>query len=213
MKILALDTSTQLCSLAISENDTVIATKQSNENYAHNGLLFTMLESLLNEAGVSLEQIDLLAIGQGPGSFTGLRIGVSAWKAVAFASGIPLLPICSLKAIALKMADQVEQSRTIRVFMDARQNDAFTSLYRIDNGIPTEIDPIQVVERSVIKELSDYSLGCGNLSPVIFDVKYFSEVYPTAESICKLAYMERNNQPANQYFEPSYYKEFQVKHS
>lgn len=211
MKILSLDTSTQLCSVAVVDNGRLVAMQQSSESFAHNGLLFEMLEKVLAETGLTLQNIDALAVGQGPGSFTGLRIGVSAWKAIAFASGLPLLPVCPLKALAFEIYKKNPVHLKIRVFMDARQSDAFTALYDFSSGTPQIAESIRVVNHTDISQFNDYSLACGNLSADLFGTsEYLPGSFPTAQAIGILAESDKSLQTADQFFEPSYYKEFKI---
>jgi len=211
MKILALDTSTQLCSVAIVDNGRLIAIEQSNESFAHNGLLFEMLEKLLTENNLTVKDFDALAVGQGPGSFTGLRIGVSAWKAIAFASGLPLLPVCPLQALAVEIHGRNKNCNKIRVFMDARQNDAFTALYDFSSGQLQIAKAVTVVNHTDIPGIDDYNLACGNISADFFSGReYQPGCFPTAEAIGILAENDKLLKAADQFFEPSYYKEFKI---
>lgn len=134
MKLLALDTSTEACSAAL------LAGGQIRERFVvtpqgHSDLILKMLESLLREAGISLGAVDALAFGQGPGSFTGIRIGVGVAQGIAFAHDLPVVPISSLAALA-----QACSAKKILAAIDARMGEIYWGGYKrgADNLVQLE---------------------------------------------------------------------------
>ncbi len=133
LKLLAVDTATENCSVALCMGDEVIARCESVPR-EHTTRILPLVDSLLAEAGLSLHQLDGLAFGRGPGSFTGVRIGIGIAQGLAFGADLPLLGISTLAA----MAEQVyrkEQGTQVISAIDARMNEIYIGGYsRQPNG-------------------------------------------------------------------------------
>ncbi len=126
MYILAIDTSFSALSLAIAGDDQIIANCGLDSGLQHSKVLLSLTDSLLKAADLSLTDIDLLAISSGPGSFTGLRIGLATVKAWALALDKPLIAISSLQGLAYTA---MEQDFLICPILDARRNQVYTALF------------------------------------------------------------------------------------
>lgn len=129
MKILAVDSSSVTASVAITENGKVLAENFINNGLTHSQTLMPMVKKTINESGISVKDIDLFAITHGPGSFTGVRIGIASVKGMADALNKKCLPISTLEAIAepLKNEDVIACA-----VMDARCNQVYTAIF--NNG-------------------------------------------------------------------------------
>lgn len=124
MKILALETSTEYCSAALSHDDTIIA-KDTLAGQKHSEILLVMIQELLAEAELTLRQIDGIAFGAGPGSFTGLRIACGVAQGLGFAAKLPVVGISTLEALAQK----ISAPETI-VALDARMGEIYHAAYQ-----------------------------------------------------------------------------------
>lgn len=134
--ILAIDTSTEACSVALLTSPTDIHQSLVIAPREHTRRLLPMVESLLSEHNVQLSQLDGIAFGVGPGSFTGLRIALSTAQGLAYGADLPLIPISTLKtmaqtAIRLELADPAQ---TIVPVIDARMNEVYWSAYCYDSS-------------------------------------------------------------------------------
>lgn len=139
MKILALDTSTAACSVALWIDDESRELFEVSVN-RHSELLLPMVERITNEAGVTLRQCDAVAIGEGPGSFTGLRIGVGVAQGLAFGVDIPVIPVSSL----LVQANRHPAPHSLCAF-DARMGQLYWGLYRAgSNGLAEPITDVML---------------------------------------------------------------------
>ncbi len=129
MKILSVDSSSVTASVAITENGKILAENFINNGLTHSQTLMPMVEKTINESGISVKDIDLFAITHGPGSFTGVRIGIASVKGMADALGKKCLPVSTLEAIAepLKNDDVIACA-----VMDARCNQVYTAIF--NNG-------------------------------------------------------------------------------
>jgi len=126
MKILALDTSTEFLSLALWQ-DGVVAVREMLAGQKHSELVLPLIRELLDEAGVKLTDLDGIAFGEGPGSFTGLRIGCGVAQGLAFGAGLSVVGVCTLEALA----QQADAARVVAC-LDARMNEVYHAAYERD---------------------------------------------------------------------------------
>lgn len=128
MKILAIDTSSKICSVSILEDNNVILEKQSNDEKTHSQNLMPLIDSLFKETNLTLNDINLLSCCQGPGSFTGIRIGIATIKAFADAKNIPVVGVTSLESLAYN----ISQTGLIVSLIDAKNDNVYYSLFSFD---------------------------------------------------------------------------------
>lgn len=126
MKILALESSATACSVALCEDERLIAQSFQNNGLTHSRTLMPMLEQMLNSCGASLEEMDLIAVAAGPGSFTGLRIGVAAAKGLAWPGRKPCAGVSTLEAMAWTAA---HMGMEICPVMDARRAQVYNARF------------------------------------------------------------------------------------
>lgn len=127
MLILALDTTTASGSVALLEETRLRAEMNAESGSSHSARLLRSVDELLRLNSLAIKDIDGFAVAAGPGSFTGIRIGLSTAKALAFASGKPVAPVSTLKALAFKLKDS--QSRLVCPLLDARKGEIFAALF------------------------------------------------------------------------------------
>jgi tRNA threonylcarbamoyladenosine biosynthesis protein TsaB len=146
--ILSIETSTTACSVALAINEQVI------QRYAlapreHAQLILPWVESLLAEAGLRLNQLDAIAVGRGPGAFTGIRIGVGVAQGLAFGADLPVIPVSSLQILA-QTAYAKSQCDRVLVAQDARMNEVYWAGYRLaETGLMISVidDQISLAEK------------------------------------------------------------------
>lgn len=129
MKILALDSSAVSASCAVLEDDRLIAEFFINAGLTHSQTLMPMVEAALKNAAVDIAEIDLFAVAQGPGSFTGIRIGTAAVKGMAQALGKPCVGVSTLEAIAYNFAGL---ECVVCAAMDARRSQVYNTIFRVE---------------------------------------------------------------------------------
>lgn len=197
--ILALDASGSACSVALWYQEQVLSQLQPQGNQ-HTQVLLPMVQDLLAQAGVSLQQLDAIAYGQGPGSFTGIRIAAGAAQGLAFGLDCPLLPVSTLAALALQAAQQV-QVDYYYCGLDARMGEIYWGCYRVDHGAvklvtlcDTELvcKPTAVVANKLPAAAS--YMGCGSAWQFELPkelckgtVTVQSELFPRAQEIALIA--------------------------
>lgn len=131
--ILNIDTSTSVCSVALAKDGKVIALKESNEGLNHSILLGTYIDELFKEAQITPHQLDAVAISMGPGSYTGLRIGVSMAKGLCFGTGKPLIAVPTLQALALSVSSRLQEDAWYCPMIDARRMEVYTAFFDQQN--------------------------------------------------------------------------------
>lgn len=132
MKILGVDTSTSVNTVALCQDARIVAETVVDCGRAHAERLMATVDWVVGEAGIAIGAIDLLAVSTGPGSFTGIRIGVAAWKGLALAAGLPLAGVSTLDAMARAGAFQ---DAIVCPLLDAKMNEVFGAVYRFDAGV------------------------------------------------------------------------------
>ena len=128
MKVLALETSTEFCSVALWQ-DGVVTSKSEKVGQRHSELLMAMLDGVLAEAGIKLAQLDGIAFGAGPGSFTGVRIACGVAQGLALGANLPVIGICTLQAVA-----QGSGKNRVIAALDARMAEVYFAVYEKCEG-------------------------------------------------------------------------------
>ena len=129
MKLLALETSTDQCSVALLA-DGELRERMQSASHAHAELILPMVESLLVEAGCSLRQLDALAFGRGPGAFTGVRVATAVVQGLAFGAELPVVPVSDLMAVAAA-AHRVHGALRVLACLDARLQEVYWCAYEV----------------------------------------------------------------------------------
>ncbi|MDD6276449.1 MAG: tRNA (adenosine(37)-N6)-threonylcarbamoyltransferase complex dimerization subunit type 1 TsaB [Clostridia bacterium] len=155
MKILGIDSSAKSASAAITDDGKIISYLYTNTGLTHSQTLMPMIDSAIKSAGVSLGDIDLIAVNNGPGSFTGVRIGVASAKGISDASGVPCIGISTLESMAYNFAGFI--GCIICAVMDARCSQVYTALFEItDNGVKRLTDDEAISIAELEERLKDY---------------------------------------------------------
>ena len=210
MKILALESSAKAASVALCENGVLVSQAYQASGLTHSRTLLPMAEALLRNLDLTLADLDGIAVAKGPGSFTGIRIGVSAVKGLAFTDNKPVYGISTLEAMAFSAA---VEGYIICPVMDARCRQVYTAMFEVVDGKLTRVSedaPLRLEElEKVLEEKHKKVLFLGDGTDVA--VKYFSQsgisfsVFPEiykyqhASGVAFAAQMRYNNgeQPQN----------------
>lgn len=179
MKILAIDTATEVCSVAILENQNIICEKTLNSVNTHSVELMPLIDNLLKENNINLDDIDLFACDIGPGSFTGIRIGISTVKAFCDISNKPCIGISSLEGFAYV----APSSPIICSLVNANHSNVYYGLFENNNG------SINKLEDFSFQSIQDVLLHVNNLEKNVFFVGNCGILFKDMiESICKCSF-------------------------
>jgi len=147
MMLLALDTTAAVATAALFRDGALVAEREADAGKKHAETALPLIETILEENGVTIDQIDLFAVDIGPGSFTGVRIGVSLVNALAFASGKRVVPVDALRTLALSVG---ETEKPVCAIIDARNDNAYAALYQAGK---TLIEPCAVETEQFVADL------------------------------------------------------------
>ena len=218
--ILNIETSGDICSVAISDDDKVLVAKEANEKNSHSTKLAILTDQVLNDACIKPFQLNAVAVSQGPGSYTGLRIGVAFAKGLCYANNIPLLAIDTLMIYGMQFIQnhRIPKDAFICPMIDARRMEVYTTLYDSSLKQIMPVTPLILNEESFeqYSQKKIYFIGNGvdkwhRLVEGKYPNFYFvSHVFPHASAMAALSYRLFNNQNFVDvaYFEPFYLKEF-----
>lgn len=161
MKILAIETATEACSAALLIDNEVIDRFQVAPR-EHGNLILSMVDELLQEADINLKQLDALAFGRGPGSFTGVRMATGVVQGLAFGADLPVAPVSTLAALAQQAAPQSE-GQTIYAALDARMGEVYWCEYLNVNGVlQTVSDEVVIAPTRVRVDAGKQAIGIGH---------------------------------------------------
>ena len=160
MRILAVDTATKSCSVAVTENETILGEITQVSEQTHSKHLLEMVHAVMREVGLSLSELDGFAVTRGPGSFTGLRIGISSIKGLALAMNRPVVGISSL----LTLAQQIEPTALLVCpLIDARKGEVYTSIYRYGaDGLAPELEERVLVPLEAVQTIHSPCIFVGS---------------------------------------------------
>lgn len=155
MKILALDTTAAVASVALCDDETLLGEITLNHGNTHSESLLPSIEFLLRRFPLTPKEIDLFAVSQGPGSFTGVRIGISTIKGLAFGTDTPCIGVSTLEALALNLCDT---DGLVCPVMNARRQQVYTALFQVYNGRTERLMPDSAIALTELDErLKAYS--------------------------------------------------------
>jgi tRNA threonylcarbamoyladenosine biosynthesis protein TsaB len=224
--ILHIETATDICSVALSDGDRQLALKESGQERSHATLLNTFIRETVNEAGISLNKLDAVAVSKGPGSYTGLRIGVSTAKGLAYALEIPLLAAGTLENMASGILSDTSAKGLVSAhgdqllfcpMLDARRMEVYTGFYAPDGRLFREVSADIIDEGSYGDILESHHVcffgnGAGKCKPVLTHphAHFIDDIYPSASSMIAPALdrFRENKFEDVAYFEPFYLKDF-----
>ena len=214
--ILNIETSTKACSVALHKNGELIVCREDvTTNFSHSEKLLKFISKLFSDAKLSLSDLDAIAVSMGPGSYTGLRIGVSTAKGLCYGLDIPLISISTLKAMSFGMALEIKADLYCPM-IDARRMEVYSAFFDINN---TEVRKIQadiIDENSYKKELEKKVVFFGDGSEKLIEkIKhknaiFVSDIHPSAKNMGLLSYQKFTKSLFEDlaYFEPFYLKDF-----
>lgn len=221
MTILNIETSTTCCSAAITIDGKPVASVEQLANANHASQLPVFIQQLLQEANANGWHLDAVALSQGPGSYTGLRIGASTAKGICYGLNIPLIPVDTLQVLCASVpSGMLPDNALLCPMLDARRMEVYTALYQQQG---TQLSTISEVQAMIIdadafaQTLAQQSVyffgnGAAKCQSVIThpNAHFVDNVVPQAQCMGLLAEMQPNSLDVKQmaYYEPFYLKEF-----
>jgi len=224
--ILNIETATPLCSVALAVNGKVIARRETTEEKSHASRLTVFIEEVLKESNFKITDLDAVAIGKGPGSYTGLRIGVSTAKGICFGANLPLIAVGTLRIMfkevitnpdLLKREALIIKDALFSPMIDARRMEVFTCLLNSKGEVVEPVSARIVDADSFRSSLLDHTVvffgtGMEKCRDTLSHqhAVFIPDIYPGASSLALLAEEKFNHHDFEDiaYFEPFYLKDF-----
>jgi tRNA threonylcarbamoyladenosine biosynthesis protein TsaB len=212
--ILNIETATKNCSVALSKDGRTLAIRElSEQNFSHAEKLHVFIEELFAESHLKLQDLSAIAVSQGPGSYTGLRIGVSAAKGLCYALSIPLIAIDTLEILARKINIS---NGTILPMIDARRLEVYSAFFD-KNYAKIRETKAEIIDKNSFQETSEMLHLIGDGAMKFKEIltgekfKYYPEMqFPSATEMSLISFQKFQNKQFEDvaYFEPFYLKDF-----
>lgn len=217
--ILLIETATRVCSVGLLRNNQIVALREDKSvQYSHSSLLTSFIEEVVNDAGLVINQLDAVAVSKGPGSYTGLRIGVSVAKGICYALDIPLIAVNTLQAMAVTaILKDKNPARFYVPMIDARRMEVYSAVY------DPKLRELKETSAEIIDENSFSSFlekgktaffgdGAPKCSDVIKheNAMFYDDIFPGVRGLANKALEKYINKQFEDlaYFEPFYLKDF-----
>ncbi len=226
--ILGIETATKMCSVAITKDGVLLSIREQSGDYSHSEKLNQFIAEVCEEAKVRLEQLDAVVVSKGPGSYTGLRIGVSAAKGLCYGLDKPLIAVDTLKALTLSVINSLPHKQIqgedilLCPMIDARRMEVYTAIFdekcneveSVSAKIIDEHSFQELLQNNNIIFFGDGAEKCKQTLGANQNAVFIDGVEPSATYINQLALEKLNNNPDSYwgedvaYFEPYYLKDF-----
>lgn len=214
--ILNIETATKNCSVSIAKNgETITCREIAEEGYSHAEKLHVFIEEIIAETGISVHDLSAVAVSQGPGSYTGLRIGVSAAKGMCYALNIPLIAVDTLQTLASQA--KVSDGKIISM-LDARRMEVYSEIFSADLEVERAIQA-EIIDENSFNTYTEtlYFVGdCAEKCQSVLTKENFVFLedvkYPSAAAMSKISYDKYRISDTVDvaYFEPYYLKDFMI---
>ena len=220
--ILSIETSTRVCSVAISMNENVVVVKETHVSNSHAELITLLCQQALLEAGLEFSGLDAVAVSQGPGSYTGLRIGVSTAKGLCYGLDIPLIAVSTLEAMALGMITTTPhpENAVFCPMIDARRMEVYNAVFSSHLKLINPVEATVVDEDSFGNFLANHPVyfggdGAAKCAQVLAHhghARFLSDFNPSARWVATLSERHFKDSVFTDiaYFEPYYLKDFMM---
>lgn len=215
--LLSIETSTRVCSVALHENGELLSGQVHQIDKSHSSLLPGIVQEICDEANVTLKELDAVAVSSGPGSYTGLRIGVTSAKGFCFALSIPLISISSLDVMTEAVRNKFKGDFYLCPMMDARRMEVYTQMTDQEDQIVWDLQP-KILDKNSLSSFTApvYLFGDGvpkfkeivNQENLIF----IDDIYPDAKNMGRVSFEKFQAKQFEDvaYFEPNYLKEWRT---
>ena len=216
--ILHIESSSTVCSVAISKENELVAIKELNNGYTHAENLHVFINQLLNESGLYPKDLKAISVSSGPGSYTGLRIGFSAAKGMAYALQIPLISIDTLKSLSVLAIKQTPEYGIFVPMMDARRMEVYCAAYdqNLNQILPTQALVLNETSINIFnlqQPIYFFGDGLSKAKELLIQLPlhhFIDHIEASASAMINLAYSKylANDFVDIAYAEPNYLKEF-----
>lgn len=216
--LLHIESTSTVCSVAISENETLIAMKEINNGFSHAENLHLFIQDALQQSHLNINQLEAISISSGPGSYTGLRIGFATAKGLAYALNIPLIKVDTLKSLSKSVLDSIKKDAYYCPLIDARRMEVYYAMHTNDLTEIQKPNNLVITQESInifVLDKAIYFFGDGlEKSKLVLntlsEIYFVENIMPSAKHLIPLAYQKfiENDFEDLAYAEPFYLKDF-----
>jgi tRNA threonylcarbamoyladenosine biosynthesis protein TsaB len=206
--ILAVETTGEMCSVAIHLDQKNFIELNYLEKHIHSQKLINMVDNVLTQSDIKLENLKAIAVSMGPGSFTGLRIGLAAVKGLAFGSGLGIIPVPTFESYALQITEALPRNNVFNLITNASIDDVYLAKYKFGSGSVETISPLELIDKSELRnKLNINETNYGNA--IVNEVEILN-IQLRASNVARWAYLFGSELLTFDYdnLEPNYIKEF-----
>jgi tRNA threonylcarbamoyladenosine biosynthesis protein TsaB len=206
--ILAVETTGELCSVAALLDEKNFVEMNYLQKHIHSQKLMDMIDIVIKQTGILLPEYSGIAISTGPGSFTGLRIGMSAIKGLAFGANLGIIPVPTFGAFALQISESLSKGQQFNLIINASIDDCYFAKYLVQNRELKNISELALLKKDDLgKNISSEEINYGNVSLEKYDIR---DIKLTAISVARWAYLFGKDLLTFDYdnLEPYYLKQF-----
>lgn len=188
--ILCLETSGKACSIALSHHGQVVASKEAEGEWSHSRAITILIQQVLDQIGIQMKELEAVAISQGPGSYTGLRVGASCGKGICYAQEIPLISIPTLEIIAVEtISDHLLEDEMVVPMIDARRMEVYYNIYTSDLIQTRETTNLVIEESSFESFASEKLVFCGDGAHKMAEIAAENDLWRVLPSYAKASAM------------------------
>lgn len=215
--ILSIETSTNVCSVALHREGVLVANQVHQVDKSHSSLLPGIVLEICEEAGIALKDVEAVAVSEGPGSYTGLRIGVSTAKGFAYTLRIPIIAIPTLDVYLEAVRGKFKGDFYLCPMMDARRMEVYTKMEDQKGNTVWEVEP-KILDENSFAALDKPVYLFGNGMPKFREIvdqenlMFIDDIYPNAANMGRIAWEKYQKEVFEDvaYFEPNYLKEWRT---
>ncbi len=216
--LLHIESTSTVCSVSVSENNTLIAIKEINDGFTHAENLHLFIQSVLQQVGLTLNQLHGISISSGPGSYTGLRIGFASAKGLAYALNIPLIKVDTLQSLSRNVIESVNKDAYYCPLIDARRMEVYYAVHDIELIEIQKPANLILIENTISifdldKDIYFFGDGLGKSKNILGQLKranFLENIVPSSKYLVSLAFDKFTNNEFEDlaYTEPFYLKDF-----
>jgi tRNA threonylcarbamoyladenosine biosynthesis protein TsaB len=216
--LLHIESTSTVCSVSVSENNTLIAIKEINDGFTHAENLHLFIQSVLQQVGLTLNQLHAISISSGPGSYTGLRIGFASAKGLAYALNIPLIKVDTLQSLSRNVIESVNKDAYYCPLIDARRMEVYYAVHDIELIEIQKPANLILIENTISifdldKDIYFFGDGLGKSKNILGQLKranFLENIVPSSKYLVSLAFDKFTNNEFEDlaYTEPFYLKDF-----
>jgi len=211
LPILAIETSGDLCSVAVMLNEKHFIESNIKGKHVHSEKIFDMIDYVVKNSKIELNDFNQIAVSIGPGSFTGLRIGLSAAKGLALGSNLPIVPVPTFEVMAFEISEKMEEGKKFAILKSASIDDFYYAVYETEKSGYKKIEDVSLIHKNELsKKIKEFDIIFAD-KDITTEIKIISGPHAIYVALWSYLYGKELLTYNYDYFEPFYLKQFIAK--